>query len=392
MNLHPESFNTASGFHSTVIRSLIFLVLMALSSELRSQDYQMKMYRVEDGLPSDVVKGVAQDSAGFLWIATDDGLVQFDGLRFTPYKNALHSQYAKGFFKTKSGRLLLFGDLDLVEIQNKIDTVIFKTVRQGGRNPADSMLWYPKSIYEDSKGRLWVSEPQSVVLLDGKNFQRFSFSIADRSPQFLRSFSFFENKDGDVFVCSYFGTVFKHTGSKLEKLNLKFPSNVNALVRHHSLLWIAASDGIYVYDPDNKDAKNEPRLFTKLDDPEAILFLDDHHLMVGTGNQYHIIIDISTKAILDIGHRVNNINSIFLSKEQDIWLSSAEGLVLLQKNSFSKVEGSNGFVESIAKDTETNTIYYCTMTDLVRVQVAQNQELISKKYSIFQAAIFYHFR
>jgi signal transduction histidine kinase/ligand-binding sensor domain-containing protein len=374
----PESFlkNHLPHLNYKKCKFTVFISLMTICILANAQDYQMKIYRVEDGLPSDVVKGAAQDSAGFLWIATDDGLVKFDGLRFTSFKNALHSQYAKGFYKTRSGRLLLYGDLDLVEIQNKIDTVIFKTVKPGGRNPTDSVLWYPKSIYEDSKGRLWVSEPQSVVLLEGESLQRFSFDLTDRSPQFLRSFSFFENKGGDIFVISYFGNVFKVNGSKLEKQSLTLPPNINAIVKHHKLLWIATSDAIYTFDP---DTMNEPRLFIKVNDSEAIQFLDDHQMMVGTSEEYQIIVDINTKTIRDLGHHINNVNSIFLSKEQDVWISSADGLVLLQKNSFLTVDGPNVFVESITKDIRTNTVYYCTMMDLMRLKKVEGGRLLSEK-------------
>ncbi len=344
--------------------ALLSILILSFATGI-SQDYQTKIYRVEDGLPSDVVKAVAQDSLGFLWIATDDGLVQFDGLRFTHFKNALHSQYAKGFLKTKDGRLLLFGDLDLVEIQNQIDTVIFKTVKAGGRNPTDSVLWYPKSVFEDSKGRLWVAEPQSVVLLDGKKLNRFSFDLTDRSPQFLRSFSFFEDKEGNVFACSYFGRVYKYTGSKLEKQEIKFPTNINLITKHNGVLWIAAFNGIYTFDP---ETDRSPLLFLSFRDPEAIHFLDDRTMVIGSGYKTHALIDIATKATKPIGQQVNNINSIFQSKEKDIWIASSEGLVLLQKNVFETVEGSSGFVESITQDSKTNSIYYCTMTDLFKVQ------------------------
>jgi len=122
-----------------IIGSLLFIVISA-----NAQDYQLKKYRVENGLPSDVIKAVTQDSIGYYWIATDEGLVKYDGIQFTSYKNALHSQYAKGLYKTKKGKLLLFGDLDLVEIINRPDTLIFNTIFEGTRNVSENNLWYPK--------------------------------------------------------------------------------------------------------------------------------------------------------------------------------------------------------------------------------------------------------
>ncbi|WP_374604951.1 ATP-binding protein [Arenimonas sp.] len=41
---------------------------------------------VADGLPSAGINGFAQDRAGYLWLATDDGLARFDGLAFRTWR------------------------------------------------------------------------------------------------------------------------------------------------------------------------------------------------------------------------------------------------------------------------------------------------------------------
>src|SRR6187551_334096 len=113
--------------------ALLIIIGLFMGTTVCGQEYRFRQYRVEQGLPSDVVKAISQDSLGFLWIATDDGLVKYDGLRFTTYKSALHSQYAKSFLRTRDGRLFAIGDLDLVEIQNQVDTVVFRSVLKGTR-------------------------------------------------------------------------------------------------------------------------------------------------------------------------------------------------------------------------------------------------------------------
>ena len=102
------------------LRFLFSFLLAMVFCATQGQQYRFKQYRVSEGLPSDVVKAVAQDSLGYFWIATDDGLVKFDGTDFTVYKSAMRSQYVKGFLRTQDGKLLAFGDLDLIEIQNKL--------------------------------------------------------------------------------------------------------------------------------------------------------------------------------------------------------------------------------------------------------------------------------
>lgn len=173
-----------------------------------SQEYYVKQYRVEKGLPSDIVKACIQDSLGYFWIATDEGIVKYDGINFTSYRAAMHSNYTKGFLKTRDGRLLAYGDLDVMEIKNLGDTVLFKKVCSVSRITSDTALSYPKVLFEDSQQTFWASESQAVVRIKNKKLKRFAFDFANRSPQFLRSFSFFEDRMQNLFTISFQGNVF----------------------------------------------------------------------------------------------------------------------------------------------------------------------------------------
>ena len=42
-------------------------------------------WTADDGLPQNSVRGIAQTSDGYLWIATLNGLARFDGVRFTVF-------------------------------------------------------------------------------------------------------------------------------------------------------------------------------------------------------------------------------------------------------------------------------------------------------------------
>lgn len=61
-----------------------FFVLLGVQSSLVSygQGYAVKNFTVDDGLPSSHVYEVKQDSKGFYWICTTQGLVKYDGYRF----------------------------------------------------------------------------------------------------------------------------------------------------------------------------------------------------------------------------------------------------------------------------------------------------------------------
>ncbi len=47
----------------------------------------LRSYGVADGLPSSAVNAIAQDSRGYLWLATDDGLARYDGVGFRVWRH-----------------------------------------------------------------------------------------------------------------------------------------------------------------------------------------------------------------------------------------------------------------------------------------------------------------
>ncbi len=48
-------------------------------------DYPLDVWNVDDGLPQASVQAMVQDSQGYVWLGTQEGLVRFDGVRFVVY-------------------------------------------------------------------------------------------------------------------------------------------------------------------------------------------------------------------------------------------------------------------------------------------------------------------
>lgn len=49
-------------------------------------DLKFRHYTTEEGLPSNCIRDIVQDRAGFVWFATDGGLVRYDGKRFRTFE------------------------------------------------------------------------------------------------------------------------------------------------------------------------------------------------------------------------------------------------------------------------------------------------------------------
>jgi signal transduction histidine kinase/ligand-binding sensor domain-containing protein len=52
------------------------------------ESFAVRNWQTENGLPQNSIRAIAQTPDGFLWLGTSEGLVRFDGLRFTPFTGA----------------------------------------------------------------------------------------------------------------------------------------------------------------------------------------------------------------------------------------------------------------------------------------------------------------
>ncbi len=94
----------------------VFLVLLGgtLLTEPRIEaaapvaPYSVRVWRVEDGLPDNVIHAIQQTSDGYLWVSTSGGLARFDGVRFR-----LFDRREPGMVSDRSFRMAAGADGDI---------------------------------------------------------------------------------------------------------------------------------------------------------------------------------------------------------------------------------------------------------------------------------------
>lgn len=73
----------------TILLYCCFLLLSVLSyAQIKQLPYTFQHYTDEDGLPQNSVKCLAPDEHGFMWMATENGLVRFDGKQFLTFNGS----------------------------------------------------------------------------------------------------------------------------------------------------------------------------------------------------------------------------------------------------------------------------------------------------------------
>ena len=93
----------------SLLHAFTTIVLLCFSLPAISQNFPMLHFTTEDGLPSNAVYEVYRDSKGFLWFATDKGIVRYNGIRFEKFNtfNGLPDNEIFFFQEDNYGRLWL---------------------------------------------------------------------------------------------------------------------------------------------------------------------------------------------------------------------------------------------------------------------------------------------
>ncbi len=386
---HQTSIWNCNNHPFTPVLTFFLSLMMTVS---HAQDYNLKSYRVQNGLPSDIVKAATQDSLGYFWIATDEGIVSYNGIKFKSYRNVTHSNYTKGFYTTHSGRLLAFGDLDLIEIQNSGDTVVFKPLCAVDRVANDTTLSYPKQLFEDFSGQLWASESQAVVKVNERSLKRYDFDLQNRTSQFLRSFTFFEDPAHNLFVTSFQGNVFRYNkgNDQFEKIEMNFPPSVEAVVIDGSRILVGAADGLWQCSFDAATGISKPVKRVDLPSVSSIQKIKDNRFVIATRGIHHYLIDLDKLSEKKPIGPINNVNTIYVSPDNDIWLSSNDGWILMRENLFVNANPAvEDFIEAIDEDPKTGMIYYATATKMYSYHplTRENKLLLDLPDGYFQSIL-----
>ncbi len=127
---------------------------LALDPARRTTQYVTDAWTQDDGLPQNGVNAIAQTPDGYLWLGTEEGLVRFDGARFTVFDRrttpeirnnfimALHADRAGDLWIGTFGGGLLRLRKGRFELFTKKDGLSNDRIR---------------SIHEDRAGTIWIA-------------------------------------------------------------------------------------------------------------------------------------------------------------------------------------------------------------------------------------------
>jgi ligand-binding sensor domain-containing protein/signal transduction histidine kinase len=152
----------------------VFALLLAagLSAAAQRQHIRFSRLGTDQGLSQSNATCIFQDSRGFVWIGTRDGLNQYDGYRFTIFKNksgdanSLSHSFVTSVVEDRQGGIWIGtwgGGVNRFD-RDKHLFVRYSLHKKNGPAVADNFI---NTLMVDSKGRLWIgTDGDGVDIMD----------------------------------------------------------------------------------------------------------------------------------------------------------------------------------------------------------------------------------
>ncbi len=301
-------------FNKFIIPQL-FIVYFFLSANMFGQIMPLHNYTMKDGLISDNIRSICQDSLGYIWIGTGEGISVFDSKEFHNYSKSdgLTSNSISCISADKRSP----GEVWIGTRDRGVD----KFIDGNFTNYYISLSKNQKSvntIFQDNNYDLWCGTENGIFIIHNDSIKIFSSSAKLGSVH-----SIIQDKTGDILIGSDNGLFqYSFKDKKFFKKDIPIIKNegISYLYKaENGDIWVAAFNG-YIFEMNSYST-----LLFKLNSfPHCIAQDSFHNLWISTNNGVYKIFQnhIQSKYTIENGLLENDITSLLIDKEKILWLSS----------------------------------------------------------------------
>jgi ligand-binding sensor domain-containing protein/two-component sensor histidine kinase len=275
-------------------------------------------WRIEDGLPDQEIRAIAQTRDSYLWLGTPHGLVRFDGFHFTDGV-AIGVPILQQFGVSC---LLAAGDGSLWAgaYGGGIAQVSDHRVRVFGAESGLTTLSI-RVLHQDASGNIWAGTDHGIFRLQGEHF------VKDPTLKDPSVATIIEDGFGGLWFAGH--RLFHYTRGIVDKVSVPAQQGglrIRSLVLdHRGLLWIATPYGLL-----QRDASGVIRAVPGANWDVRTLFLDSQgRLWVGTAGN-GLLVSSNGGSFLPITQNEPHASRVVLTSFADstgeLWVGTQAGL------------------------------------------------------------------
>ncbi|MBT8400713.1 MAG: hypothetical protein KJO98_09570 [Rhodothermia bacterium] len=323
-----------------------------------AQNLAVSSFTASDGLPNNLTKSSYQDETGFLWIATDGGLVRFDGIELVNFTTAhgLPDNYVKSIFQDSRGNRYIITDGGVARQEGTPQSPRFETSFLGTSMPTDSVLFYPKSMYEDLHGRVWIADARGLVRLSDSGPRRYRFPEDSWPDSFIRTYTLVEDEQEFLIAGSERGHlfVFDPVRDAWDQVSDgRIVSQINTAINaDDGSIWFGGGEGIHSL---RLSKEGKIANWTKVNDTPAVTYLarsPDGDMLVGSSASGLSVLRqrngrYAAQKYVELNSEV--INHLGFDRERNLVVTSDNGFAIVRRQFFESVlEFSNSAIEALS--------------------------------------------
>lgn len=355
-------------------RILILLLIFPFALSANAQQYNFNQYTIANGLPSNTVYDIKQDKDGFIWIATESGLVRFDGRNFVTFttQDGLPSNDILLLFPDSKGRMWIasmhnslsyhykgkihsFRNDTLLQKMKFSSSSLFIRENEGGDMMFSGLSYGSTATIHllTIEGKLVTStQPESAYsttgLASGPGRHEFTFTNYDSVTRTLAYFIY----NGEWR--HYLTLVYEPSAEKIK--HYKKDNGVLKLVREEKIPDPGFPRAFLKYDLKN----NKPFIEQRPPLPDRISTTDPHgwhNEFYGTANGTYYL-DPGTGVIIDHLAKGKTTNRAFIDREGNFWIgTNAEGLLVYPSRYLKTLSLNRTDADILTLHKEGNTVY-----------------------------------
>lgn len=353
------------------ISGILFFLIM-LASQGYSQQYIFTNYSINEGLSQSVVNCVFQDSKGYIWIGTQNGLNRFNGETFDIYSynpadtGSISNNWIYAIAEDKKGDLWIGtkGGLNkYLQSKNNFQRIAYQT---GYKHDVTQYIY---DIICLKNGNMLINTPPVITVFDTEknSYKHYQSNIEYQGSVKDVKIPVIEDNNGRIWIGSTNGlTLFTPQTNEFSYFrfidkngNLVEVVNVTALFKDSSgILWAGTTNGLYRYNPGSTQFVES--IFTlvngfrfSIENTSIRTIIEDKNgnLNIGTEgrglfvvsnkSQNHITIQNYTSENSEIGHDI--VQSLIIDRSDNLWIGTLSGISKtdLKKKKFKLYRNSN---------------------------------------------------
>lgn len=270
---------------------IIFLLLtpIYLNAQIGS------FYTSESELSSSLINAIYQDQRNYIWIATEDGLNKYDGIRFTIYKNipdnpkSIKNNYIKSLFEDSKGRFWI-GSINGLHLYNRTTDDFSEIILY---NNGIQINTHITSIIESNEGEIWLTTSGEGIVRIKENDKSYStYSQLSNRLSSLHLSSMFQDSKGIFWIASENQGLNRYNPKTDEVLIFREPfqigsNQLSAICEDNAgnLFVGTLNNGLYRYNEKAEKFELVPHIKDEILSVKSLLVDNQNRLLVGTDGQ-----------------------------------------------------------------------------------------------------------